>query len=122
MYDGKPTECVSCHQDDYNGTTDPNHRTAGFPTDCTQCHTTSSWEGAEFDHDAQYFPIYSGEHRGKWDACSDCHTNPNNYADFNCLNCHPHSDRAETDDDHDEVSGYQYDSRSCYQCHPRGDS
>src|SRR5664279_5261086 len=36
------TTCVSCHLNDYNGTTDPNHKAAGFPTDCQVCHSTSS--------------------------------------------------------------------------------
>ncbi|MBP7147005.1 MAG: hypothetical protein KBD01_05635 [Acidobacteria bacterium] len=117
VYDGKPTDCYSCHASDYNQTSDPNHRGAGFPTDCALCHTTSSWDNARFDHDGQYFPIYSGKHRGEWDRCSDCHTNPNNYREFTCLTCHR---RGETDRDHDEVNGYRYDSQACYQCHPDG--
>ena len=120
VYDGKSTACASCHQDDYDRTTDPNHRTAHFPTDCVLCHTTIQWPGARFEHDAQYFPIYSGRHRDKWSRCSDCHTNSNNYADFNCLGCHPHSDKNETDGHHRGEPGYRYESRACYQCHPQG--
>jgi hypothetical protein len=120
VYDGKNTACVSCHQADYDRTTDPNHRTARFPTDCTLCHTTIQWPGARFEHDAQYFPIYSGKHSGKWSRCSDCHTNSNNYAEFSCLGCHPHSDKAKTDGDHRDKPGYRYESRACYQCHPQG--
>jgi hypothetical protein len=120
VYDGKSTACASCHQSDYDRTTDPNHRTARFPTDCTLCHTTIQWPGARFEHDAQYFPIYSGKHSGKWSRCSDCHTNSNNYAEFSCLGCHPHSDRGKTDGDHRDEPGYRYESRACYQCHPQG--
>ncbi|MCU0223366.1 MAG: hypothetical protein MUF27_04710 [Acidobacteria bacterium] len=120
VYDGKSTACASCHQADYDRTTDPNHRTARFPTDCALCHTTIQWPGARFEHDAQYFPIYSGKHSGKWSRCSDCHTNSNNYAEFSCLGCHPHSDRGKTDGDHRDEPGYRYESRACYQCHPQG--
>lgn len=112
--------CVTCHQDDYNATRDPNHTAAGFPTTCEDCHRAGGdWNDAEFEHDA--FPIYSGEHSGRWDDCSTCHTNPSNYAVFSCFGCHPHSDREETDDDHDGVPGYAYDSARCYGCHPRGE-
>jgi hypothetical protein len=36
---------------------------------------------------------------------------------FTCLNCHAQND---TDDDHDDVSGYTYSSPACYNCHPNG--
>ena len=36
-----------------------------------------------------------------------------------CLNCHEHS-RSEMDDNHNEVSGYVYDSQACLSCHPNG--
>jgi hypothetical protein len=112
-----PTDCVGCHLDDYLGTTDPNHVVARFPTRCDECHTTVSWDAARFDHDALYFPIYSGTHRGVWSACSDCHQSSTSFRDFTCLTCH---DRADTDEDHQGVPGYGYDSRLCLQCHPDG--
>ncbi len=120
VYAGRSIECVSCHQSDYDQAVDPNHRAAGFPTDCAQCHNTTAWTGARFDHDATYFPIYSGKHQGKWTACSDCHTNPSNYAVFECILCHAHSDEANYADKHSGVPGYSYDSQSCYRCHPSG--
>ena len=51
-------------QTDYNNTTNPNHIAANFPTTCVECHSTSAWTPATFDHDNQYFPIYSGKHNG----------------------------------------------------------
>jgi hypothetical protein len=120
VYNGKPTDCYSCHRQDYEATTNPNHLSLGFSTNCTQCHNTNGWGGANFDHDTNFFPIYSGKHRGKWTSCSDCHTNPNNYQQFTCLSCHPHSDRNKTSNQHREVSGFQYESGACYRCHPRG--
>ncbi len=95
VYNGLSTQCASCHQSDYNGTTDPNHTAAGFPLQCQTCHNTTTWQGATFDHDSQNFPIYSGRHRDKWDVCTDCHTNATNYSVFSCLGCHPHSDKWE---------------------------
>ena len=121
VYTGLPSACVSCHQTDYDGTADPNHAAAGFSTDCTICHTTTRWDGATFDHN-QWFPIYSGKHAGEWQTCNDCHTNAASYAAFSCFGCHPHSDKAKTDDDHRGENGYSYDSNACYDCHPDGRS
>ena len=102
-------ECVNCHQDDYDQTTNPNHLAANFPTDCVACHTTNpGWTPATFDHDGQYFPIYSGKHRGVWNNCAECHTNPNEYSSFDCINCHRGA--------HHQDQGNQ----GCYECHPNG--
>jgi len=121
-YTGLSPDCVNCHQSDYDGTQDPNHQAASFPTDCVACHTTNpGWTPAEFDHDGQYFPIYSGKHRQgeAWDNCVECHPNPNSYADFSCFQCHSQN---ETDNDHNEVNGYQYVSTACLECHPDGNN
>ncbi|MCB1007412.1 MAG: NAD(P)-binding domain-containing protein [Acidobacteria bacterium] len=120
-YSGTPTACVACHQNDYNQANDPNHVSAGFPTTCESCHTTSSWDGATFDHDGSYFPIYSGKHRNKWASCSTCHVVPSNYAVFECTVCHEHR-RSEMDSEHDDVGGYVYQSQACYNCHPTGEA
>lgn len=118
-YTSTPNTCFGCHEDDYNQTTDPDHQIAQFPTDCEVCHTQFAWVPSTFDHDNQYFPIYSGSHEGEWDQCSDCHPNPANYEIFDCLSCH---EQAETDEEHDEVPGYQYNSQACYNCHPNGNA
>jgi hypothetical protein len=118
VYAGKPTTCVSCHLTDYNATNNPAHAAAGFPTDCASCHTTATWLGATFNHDATFFPIYSGAHQGRWSSCATCHTNAANYVVFSCINgCHGQSG---TNSNHRGVSGYRYDSQACYSCHPRG--
>jgi hypothetical protein len=115
-----PAACQSCHQTDYDNTTDPNHQAAAFPTDCALCHTTSTWTSATFtSHDAQYFPIYSGAHRGRWSSCATCHVDPGDYRQFDCLSCHGQS---ETASHHRGVSGYVYDSQACYRCHRNGGS
>ncbi len=112
-------ECVNCHLDDYNATTNPNHMMSGFSLDCTECHTTivDGWR-TENDHDALYFPIYSGTHQGEWSDCIDCHINPDDFSIFSCINCHI---KSETDDEHDGVPGYVYEDNACLICHPTGE-
>ncbi|MCC7140535.1 MAG: hypothetical protein IT349_00405, partial [Candidatus Eisenbacteria bacterium] len=119
VWDGKPTDCWSCHAADFNGVSDPNHQTAHFPHTCLDCHTTATWENATFNHDP-WFPIYSGKHKNRWSSCGTCHPNSNDYEQFNCLGCHPHDDRQETDGHHEGENGYQYESHACYNCHPDG--
>ena len=116
-------ECISCHQDNFNNTSSPNHLQADFSTDCIECHTTDSeWKPADFrDHDDLYFPIYSGEHNGVWDMCVECHLEPDNFTTFSCIDCHDHN-KADTDSEHEGVSGYAYTSEACIACHPDGSS
>jgi hypothetical protein len=117
-YNNTPNSCFGCHETEYNQTTDPNHTALQFSTDCAICHSENAWEPSTFDHDGQYFPIYSGEHNGEWDGCIDCHTNPSNYAEFTCVTCHSNP---ETDNEHSGVSGYMYNSTACFACHPTGE-
>jgi hypothetical protein len=119
-YSGTPTSCYGCHQPDYAATTSPSHLSSGYPTDCAACHDTSAWRPARFDHDASYFPIYSGTHVGRWSSCRDCHVNPSSFAVFECIFCHPHSNKPQTDAKHKGVTGYTYASAACYRCHRDG--
>lgn len=118
-YSNTPNTCAGCHQEQYDNTNNPNHMAAGFPTDCIQCHSESAWTPATFDHDSQFFPIYSGKHEGEWTDCIDCHTNPDNFAVFTCISCHTNP---ETDEDHAGISGYIYEDNACFGCHPTGDA
>ncbi|MBI5838421.1 MAG: hypothetical protein HZB25_14385 [Candidatus Eisenbacteria bacterium] len=116
----KPSkDCYACHVSNYNASTSPAHRTAGFPTTCTSCHNTTAWAPSTFNHDSRYFPIYSGKHLNRWAQCSDCHTVATNFAVFSCFKCHA---QTVTNSHHTGVSGYRYDSAACYSCHPRGSS
>jgi hypothetical protein len=108
-------DCLACHQADYQR----EHAGSGYPTTCLTCHQVTTWLGAQFDHDSDFFPIYSGKHQGKWSSCGTCHTNPDDYAVFTCLNCHEHN-KTDTDRDHSEVTGYVYESTQCLSCHPTG--
>ncbi|MBK8005547.1 MAG: hypothetical protein IPK12_16895 [Gemmatimonadetes bacterium] len=118
QYTGTPSTCLACHQADYDNTANPNHLAANFPTDCASCHTTQQWLGATFDHDASFFKIYSGDHRGEWATCADCHQTPTNFGDFTCLSCHEHS-QTKMDSEHRGKNGYSYVSSECLRCHPR---
>lgn len=117
-YAGTPTDCFACHQADFQRPTNPNHVTLNFAHDCTACHTLNAWLPATFDHDSQYFRIYSGKHREKWQSCATCHVNATNYQFFECINCHEH-DKTRMDDKHRNRQDYQYNSQACYRCHPR---
>jgi len=109
-----PDDCIACHQADY----DREHAGSGFPTTCLTCHDGQRWSGASFaNHDSQFFPIYSGAHRGRWSSCSDCHTSQSDYTVFTCITCHGQS---QTDSHHQGVSNYSWDSNRCYSCHPTG--
>lgn len=118
-YTSTPNTCYACHTADYNSTANPSHTASQFSTDCLTCHTENVWKPSTFNHDAQYFPIYSGKHREKWSSCTDCHTQPANYTVFSCLNCHEHN-LSKMNDKHKEVNGYVYASAGCLSCHPRG--
>lgn len=120
-YFGLSSECISCHQSDYDATSNPNHLTSGFNTACTLCHGTGpGWTPASFkDHDDDYFPIYSGEHRGEWRSCYDCHVVEGDYSIFSCIDCHEHS-KSRTDREHGGMRRYRYESSACFDCHPRG--
>ncbi|MEP7323537.1 MAG: hypothetical protein ABI761_16555, partial [Saprospiraceae bacterium] len=120
VYNGTtPKTCVGCHLTDYNTTTNPNHKTANFPTACESCHSQTAWSPSTFNHDAQYFRIYSGKHKQAWSQCSECHTNASNFAVFSCTNCHEHNNKTSVDKDHKGVSGYTYTPVSCYSCHKK---
>ena len=119
-YKNTPNTCFGCHAPDYNSANSPKHASAGFPTTCEDCHTETAWEPSSFNHDQQYFPIYSGKHKGEWNQCVDCHTNPGNFAAFSCIDCHEHDSPSQVANDHQGVNGYQYVSTACFSCHPNG--
>lgn len=118
-YSNLPLDCYGCHQSDYQQTTDPNHAAAHFSTNCRECHSTTNWNQVSWDHDSQYFPIYSGAHKGTWNTCNTCHVVSNDFSVFECINCHEHS-QSLMDPKHSEVRNYVYQSTACYNCHPNG--
>ncbi len=114
-------DCISCHREDYEQTTSPDHQSLHFSFNCLECHTTDEgWDsgnGGFPEHDAIYFPIYSGTHEGVWTECLDCHTTPGDFTAFACTNCHLNPETSET---HNGISGYAYEDNLCLACHPSG--
>ncbi|MGD9790191.1 MAG: cytochrome c3 family protein [Phycisphaerales bacterium] len=110
-FTGLSTDCASCHQSDFQATTDPNHQSANFSTSCLQCHTTLRWQGATFNHTAS-FPLTLGHANRR---CSECHTTPGNYAGQSpvCSACHLDNYQATSNPNH-TTAGF---STNCTDCH-----
>ncbi len=110
---GTPRDCVACHRADYDRTTNPNHRSAGFPTSCAQCHTTTQWPGATLsaeNHPAT-FPL-TGAHLRT--SCTACHVN-GRFAGTprDCIACHQ-ADYDRTSNPNHRAAGFPVDCASCH--------
>ena len=72
QFQGLSTACISCHQTDFQKTSNPNHVTSKFPQNCEMCHTFDSWLGATFNHAGPpaNFAL-AGAHATV--ACTACH-------------------------------------------------
>jgi len=110
-FNSAATTCVGCHLPDFNKTTNPNHRTAGFSQDCASCHNTTSWLNATFDHNKTPFPL-TGAHATV--QCSQCH-NANNFAaaPTQCVGCHL-ANFQQTNNPNHVSAGFP---QTCEQCH-----
>ncbi|MBT4945667.1 MAG: hypothetical protein HON27_05825 [Candidatus Marinimicrobia bacterium] len=124
-----PLECQACHQVDFIPDLGA-HSGLTENADCSTCHAPTRWDQIlAINHDA-FFPIYSGEHRGEWNSCSTCHTQPSDYQTFTCFGsgCHSvsgmNSEHCE-DGSCESCDGLNYprtgvESDDCYFCHPQG--
>jgi len=105
--------CVSCHLKDFQGTTNPNHKSLNFSTTCDTCHTTAGWSPATFDHTSVNFPL-TGAHTVPPRACTDCHTNNNyNLTSAACVSCHLKDFQGTTNPNH-VAGGF---AQTCDICH-----
>ena len=127
VYEGTPTLCVGCHQDDYDRSTFPGHE--NFPTTCENCHTTTGWIPATGGtHPENDFPIENGAHFEYREDCVSCHNpdlgSPIDGENTDCVGCHDgEHTRAEMDPKHDEVLGYPQGPAPpnfCLDCHADG--
>src|SRR5512146_636600 len=111
-YQGTPTNCISCHQADFNGASNPNHVQSGFPQTCAQCHTTTTWLGAKFDHAALTGFALTGAHSTL--ECTSCHVG-GRYAGTpsNCIGCHQTDFNGTTNPNHVQAGFPQ----TCSTCH-----
>jgi hypothetical protein len=105
------TACSSCHLKDFQGTTNPNHVTAGFPQQCDLCHTTTAWQPSSFNHATTAFPL-TGAHVNV--VCASCHVN-NNYTTLptDCYGCHK-ADYQATNNPNHTAAGFP---TTCATCH-----
>ncbi len=111
QYQGLPSDCVSCHREDYDRADNPDHQKLGFPTACESCHgdRARSWEGAKFDHSAF---VLKGQH--KLADCSDCHSS-GQFAGLpsECFSCHKKDYDGAEDPDH-AASGFPFECETCH--------
>ncbi len=147
VYTGLPHDCLSCHRSNYDATTNPNHRAAGFPTTCEGCHNAGdpNWNAPNFNH-SQYFKLVgahatlgceschkNGQYQGTPRDCYGCHRNdyqgaknPNHVASgfsTHCDSCHSASagswHEAATDHSFFKLVGV-HKTLSCESCHKNG--
>jgi hypothetical protein len=109
------TACVTCHLKDFQGTTNPNHVSAGFPQQCELCHDTTVWTDSTFDHSNTTFPL-TGSHMVPPRQCTDCHVN-NNYTTLpiTCIGCHQTDYNNTTNPGH--AAQAQFFPTTCQSCH-----
>lgn len=109
-WDRVGNECVSCHKEDYDKTTQPNHKLSGFSTECVECHEpiSTSWGNSNFHY---FYPLTQG-HSIK--DCKLCHKS----ADYkvistDCISCHLNDYNNAVSPNHKAASF----STNCSECH-----
>jgi hypothetical protein len=110
-FTGLSSACVTCHLNDYNKTTNPNHQAAGFPQQCEVCHTTTAWTPASFNHNLTGFPL-TGAHQTV--PCTSCHIG-GKYAGTptDCYSCHKVDYQGTTDPNH-AAANFPTDCSTCH--------
>src|SRR6266403_137131 len=118
QFQGLSTACASCHLQDFQKTTNPNHVSAKFATTCDTCHSFDNWLGAKFDHSTTGFLLTNGHANV---ACASCHVN-NNYTltitpnDCGNSGCHLTRWQQTTTPVH-STSGPAFAATNCATCH-----
>jgi hypothetical protein len=110
--------CVSCHDHSEQLAQQRHAHINGFVYEssaCFSCHPTGNEAPITADeHSLQFFPINDDAHGSL--QCSDCHQDPTTSATYTCIACHDHGEDVEATN-HAGLSGYSYDSKSCFSCH-----
>lgn len=129
-------QCISCHLEDYQGTTNPDHVASGYATTCQDCHGFVAFDQAAiFDHAGItsncvecHLPNYQAttdpNHTQEQfpTSCEDCHTSFRSWrgAAFNhlgitgnCAECHLPDYQGARDPDHVAQSF----PTTCEDCH-----
>jgi len=109
-YSNVSTECFSCHQIDYDASTNPNHLSSGISNVCMECHTTMpGWKPANYEHID--FPLTMGH---AVNDCMQCH-DPADYSNVSpdCFSCHQSDYNNATNPGHVAADI----STDCMECH-----
>lgn len=110
-FKGVATECVGCHNKDYQETINPNHAENHFPMSCEMCHTPRGWSPSFFiDHAALGFALAQG-HQGV--DCRSCHIKGYKNTPSDCYACHRPDYETASDPNH---TANQF-STACEECH-----
>jgi hypothetical protein len=113
VYQGKPSDCYSCHKADYDRSQNPNHAAAGYPTTCDSCHRASDASftaSGAFNHNSTFelFGVHTTQ------PCAACHKN-NVYKGTprDCYPCHQ-ADFQRAQNPNHVSAGF---STACESCH-----
>ncbi len=109
VYEGTPTECIDCHDDDRAGAA-LDH--SGFSTNCSECHSNDGWRPASIGPSFQHPWPLTGAHAST--SCASCHTgDPPVYdnAPEECVGCH------RDDYDRSPYPGHSDFPTTCADCH-----
>lgn len=110
-YLGTPSDCVSCHQDDFTrATMTVDSHSTYDPAMCTTCHTNVGWRPSVFNHPWPLIGVHATT------ECTNCHTgSPPRYqgTPMNCVDCHA-TDRPRGDA---AFPGHSSFPNTCGDCH-----
>ncbi|MHB1049641.1 MAG: multiheme c-type cytochrome [Bacteroidota bacterium] len=110
-YKGLPSDCYSCHGEEFRKTEAPNHLLGMFSHDCLTCHSNITWKPSVFSHARTLFPL-RGAHVSV--DCSSCHsTGQFKGRSTECIACHQSDYTAVVQPNH-AAGGF---SRECLSCH-----
>lgn len=111
QFAGTPTNCYSCHKEDFQATVEPAHARLGFSTECQDCHSAAkgTWAGASFTHPAS-FPLIGGHHDV---ACQACHKSGYAGTPTDCYSCHAANFLAASNPNH-AAGGFPHDCSTCH--------
>ena len=112
VYTGLSTQCVTCHQQQFQQARSVDHRAAGFPTTCETCHNVNNWQLARFDHNQFAKFQLTGAHATV--ACASCHVGGHYQGTVaTCVGCHSKDFAATTNPNH-VTAGFP---QTCETCH-----
>lgn len=112
-----PTECVACHQTDFDQSLNPKHKDLGLVTDCASCHTTQpGWSPARFDIHNNFY-VLQDAHALIANDCKACHNGNYQNTPNTCVGCHL-ADYNNTKDPNHIAAQFPNDCASCHNQKP----